>query len=74
LAWLGNLSYSRGGGRRKVSWRQVGTNLVRPYLENKIQTKGLGCDSSGESKFKALGSISSTTKNKEQKERIKVTH
>jgi hypothetical protein len=42
-----NPSYSRGRGRKMINSRSSQEKLVRPYLKNKIQTKGLGYDSSG---------------------------
>jgi hypothetical protein len=42
-----NPSYSGGGGRRISSSRPAQAKLVRPYIKNKIQTKGLGHGSSG---------------------------
>jgi hypothetical protein len=37
-----NPNYTAGRGRRIMSSFAIQTKLVRPYLKNKIQTKGLG--------------------------------
>jgi hypothetical protein len=39
---LCELSYSESGGRRIMSSRPTPAKLTRPYLKNKIKTKGLG--------------------------------
>jgi hypothetical protein len=49
---------------RIMSFRPAEAKLARPYLKNKIKTKGLS--NGREPKHKALGSIPSTAERKER--------
>jgi hypothetical protein len=66
-----NLSYSGDGSRRIKVWRLAQSKLARPFLKNKIQNKkasGLAqVVESLPNMYKALGSVPSTEKKKEQK-------
>jgi hypothetical protein len=64
-----NPSFSGGRDRRIMSLKSAWANLGRPYLRNKIKTKGLGCDSSDRELAKALDTILSAAGKREKKGR-----